>query len=116
MRKPLKTPFACIETMAKKKAAKKQAKVTKKPAKKPAKRKSVKRSPKAGSVETVKQPLLDVTAEVKESVVSVAPPSAQPAAATTMPEAESKKMHEEFTQSLQQEPPKRGFWSRLFGK
>ena len=98
--------------MAKKKAAKKAArKATKKPARK------VKRSSKKqASVITVKPPMIDVTAEVKEDVVPVTKATTVETQTTTLPPKEAAALHEEFTQSLTKEPPKRGFWARLFGR
>jgi hypothetical protein len=67
----------------------------------------------AGSVEVVKLPIIDVTAEVKQDVVPAAAPKAEQQPQPSTPPVEK---HEDFQQALAQEPPKRGFWARLFGK
>ena len=103
---------------AKKKVAKKVVKSKAKaraPAKKPAKRpakKPVSAKP-AGSVEVVKLPIIDVTADVKQTVVPAEATKADPQPQLAQPPIEK---HEEFQQALAAEPPKRGFWARLFGK
>ena len=100
---------------AKKKAAKKAMKA-KAPAKKAAKRSTRKATPKAkpaGSVEVVKLPVVDVTAQVKEDVIAAKNPQSNPQPAPSVVPVEK---HEEFQKALTQEQPQRGFWARLFGK
>jgi hypothetical protein len=98
--------------MAKKKAAKK---APRKAAKKPTHKRSKSRAKAAGSVETITPDMIDVTKEVKADVVPVST-ATQQTGSTTLPPAESAAKHDEFTQGLTQEPQKRGFWARLFGK
>lgn len=103
--------------MAKKKAAKKQAKkVSKKAPKKSVKRSAPKKkkaaSKMAGAIEVVPQATVDMTAEVKQDMVDVKPQAPKTEAAPSQPVEK----HEEFTQALTQEPEKKGFWARLFGK
>ena len=122
--------------MAKKKAAKRPAKKTeKKPARKPAKRrapakKAAKRASKvriptasrrvprsrkpaksAGSVEVVRPPMVDMTPEIKKDVIIV-----KPEVVKAEPKRAPVEKHEEFAKALTQEPEKKGFFSRLFGR
>ena len=101
--------------MVKKKAAKKSARKAPKKTHKRSAPKRKARAPKAaGSIEIVPQTTVDVTAAVKQDMIDVKPQTS--AAPETTPEAQPVEKHEDFTQALTQEPPKKGFWARLFGK
>ncbi len=66
----------------------------------------------AGTVEVVRPPLVDVTPEMKKDVVVVKP---EPVKASE-PAAQPVEKHEDFAKALTQEPEKKGFFSRLFGR
>jgi hypothetical protein len=98
--------------MAKKKAAKKTArKATKKTV-----RKTKRTAKKQQTMVTVQPPMVDVTADVKENVVPVTKHTSTQTTTSTLAPHEAAAKHEEFTQALTEEPPKRGFWARLFGR
>lgn len=112
--------------MAKKKVAKKAAKspVKKavKAAKKPVKKakSAVKKAaaPVAAAADATQPVMVDVSEQEKKDSLEMPPPPAEtkPADTPAAPASGPVEKHEEFTQALTQEPPKKGFWSRLFGK
>jgi len=67
----------------------------------------------AGTIEIVKLPVVDVTPQVVQDVVPAKAPKAeqQPQLAS-----EPVEKHDDFQKALAQEPEKRGFWARFFGK
>ena len=107
--------------MAKKKSAKKAAKKTvKKAPKKSAKKAAKKQAAPASVVETQPTPVMQAETTTQKADVVVLPPApaetAKPAAAMPETKSEPAEKHEDFAQALTQEPPKKGFWARLFGK
>jgi hypothetical protein len=57
--------------------------------------------------------MVDVTPQVQETVVEVKP---EPQPVAEQPKQEMHALDQQFQQELKQEPEKRGFWARLFGK
>jgi len=73
---------------------------------------SRKSSKSAGSIEVVRPPVVDVTPEMKKDIIVVKPEPVTKEGPAKQPVEK----HEDFAKALTQEPEKKGFLSRLFGR
>ncbi len=71
----------------------------------------------AGTIHTVKEPLVDVTQHVREKIVAAPAPKAEPTKHDSpLTHQERQELDAHFARELAHEPKKQGFFKRLLGK